>query len=158
MKHINLKKLLLPNVPYVFIGLYATRAGMIEKLISAGFLERKRAKKAVHLIPTSTGVSLITVLPEQLQSPLLTAEWEYRLGQVERGELSPQAFLDGITQMVQELIRTYQVIPGAEVLFPSGRQVVGTCPAAEAPLRRAKRDSSVSGTNAALACGGTTNS
>ncbi len=57
------------------IGTPATRAGIIEKLIASGFVERRKAKKTVSLLPTSAGVSLITVLPEQLQSPLLTAEW-----------------------------------------------------------------------------------
>ncbi len=121
------------------LGTPATRAAIIEKLISAGFAERKKAKKAVHLIPTRTGVSLITVLPEQLQSPLLTAEWEHRLKQVERGELSEQVFLEGITQMVRDLVRTYQIIPGAEVLFPSGRQVVGKCPRCGSDVTESKK-------------------
>ena len=121
------------------LGTPATRAAIIEKLISAGFAERKKAKKAVHLIPTRTGVSLITVLPEQLQSPLLTAEWEHRLKQVERGEVSQQVFLEGITQMVRDLIHTYQVIPGAEVLFPSGRQVVGKCPRCGSDVTESKK-------------------
>ena len=121
------------------LGTPATRAAIIEKLISAGFAERKKAKKAVHLIPTRTGVSLITVLPEQLQSPLLTAEWEHRLKQVECGELSQQIFLEGITQMVHDLVRTYQVIPGAEVLFPSGRQVVGKCPRCGSDVTESKK-------------------
>ena len=121
------------------LGTPATRAAIIEKLISAGFAERKKVKKAVHLIPTSTGVSLITVLPEQLQSPLLTAEWEHRLKQVEHGELSEQVFLEGITQMVRDLVRTYQIIPGAEVLFPSGRQVVGKCPRCGSDVTESKK-------------------
>ena len=54
------------------LGTPATRAAIIEKLVATGFVERKRAKKAVSLVPAHTGVSLITVLPEQLQSPLLT--------------------------------------------------------------------------------------
>ena len=74
------------------------------------------------------GISLITVLPEQLQSPLLTAEWESKLKQIERGELAPNAFMDDITDMMRELVKTYTVIRGAEVLFPSGREVIGKCP------------------------------
>jgi DNA topoisomerase III len=62
------------------LGTPATRAGFLEKLVSAGFLERKKSRKTVQLLPSHDAVSLITVLPEQLQSPLLTAEWEYRLG------------------------------------------------------------------------------
>ena len=120
------------------LGTPATRAAIIEKLVATGFVERKRAKKAVSLVPAHTGVSLITVLPEQLQSPLLTAEWEYRLQQVERGELSPDEFMTGIAEMLTELVETYQVISGAEVLFPSGRPVVGKCPRCGAEVTESK--------------------
>lgn len=110
------------------LGTPATRAGILEKLVSTGFVERKKSKKTVQLLPTHDAVSLITVLPEQLQSPLLTAEWEYRLKEIERGELEPDAFMGGITEMLKELVSTYHAIEGAEVLFPSGREVVGKCP------------------------------
>ena len=59
------------------LGTPATRAGILEKLVSTGFLKRKKSKKTVQLLPSHDALSLITVLPEQLQSPLLTAEWEY---------------------------------------------------------------------------------
>lgn len=110
------------------LGTPATRAGILEKLVSAGFLERKKSKKAVQLMPSHDAVSLITVLPEQLQSPLLTAEWEYRLGEIERGELSAENFMDGISTMLKELVSTYQVIKGTEYLFSPPREVVGKCP------------------------------
>ncbi len=110
------------------LGTPATRAGILEKLVSAGFLERKKSKKTVQLIPSHDAVSLITVLPEQLQSPLLTAEWEYRLGEIERGELSPEDFMEGISTMLKELVSTYQVIKGTEYLFSPPREVVGKCP------------------------------
>ena len=110
------------------LGTPATRAGILEKLVSAGFVERKKNKKAVNLIPQEVGVSLITVLPEQLQSPLLTAEWENRLKEIEHGNLSPDSFMDGISSMVSDLVRDYEVMDGADVLFPSGRPVVGKCP------------------------------
>ena len=110
------------------LGTPATRAGILEKLVSAGFLERKKSKKAVQLMPSHDAVSLITVLPEQLQSPLLTAEWEYRLGEIERGELSPEDFMAGISAMLRELVGTYQVIKGTEYLFSPPREVVGSCP------------------------------
>ena len=110
------------------LGTPATRAGILEKLVSAGFLERKKSKKTVQLMPSHDAVSLITVLPEQLQSPLLTAEWEYRLGEIERGELSPEDFMAGISAMLRELVGTYQVIKGTEYLFSPPREVVGRCP------------------------------
>ncbi|MBS6311624.1 MAG: DNA topoisomerase III [Firmicutes bacterium] len=121
------------------LGTPATRAAIIEKLVSTGFVERKRAKKAVSLVPAHTGVSLITVLPEQLQSPLLTAEWEYRLQQVECGELSPDEFMTGIADMLTELVKTYKVISGAEVLFPSGREVIGKCPRCGSDVTESKK-------------------
>lgn len=121
------------------LGTPATRAAIIEKLVATGFVERKRAKKAVSLVPAHTGVSLITVLPEQLQSPLLTAEWEYRLQQVERGELSPDEFMTGIADMLTELVKTYQVISGAEVLFPSGREIIGKCPRCGSDVTESKK-------------------
>ena len=110
------------------LGTPATRAGILEKLVSTGFLERKKSKKAVQLMPSKDAVSLITVLPEQLQSPLLTAEWEHRLSEIECGELSPEEFLDGISTMLEELVETYQVIKGTEYLFTPPREVVGKCP------------------------------
>lgn len=110
------------------LGTPATRAGILEKLVSTGFLERKKNKKTVQLLPSHDAISLITVLPEQLQSPLLTAEWEYRLGEIERGELAPEDFMAEITAMLKELVGTYQVIKGSEYLFAPPREVVGKCP------------------------------
>ena len=110
------------------LGTPATRAGILEKLVSTGFLERKRSKKTVQILPSHDAVSLITVLPEQLQSPLLTAEWEHRLSEIECGELSPEDFMAGISAMLRELVGTYQVIKGTEYLFTPPREVVGKCP------------------------------
>ena len=121
------------------LGTPATRAGIIEKLIATGFVERKKAKKSVNLVPAHTGVSLITVLPEQLQSPLLTAEWEHKLKLVEHGELDADAFMAEISVMVSELVKTYSVIKGAEVLFPSGRDVIGKCPRCGGDVTESKK-------------------
>ena len=121
------------------LGTPATRAGIIEKLIATGFVERKKAKKTVSLIPANTGVSLITVLPEQLQSPLLTSEWEHKLKMVEHGEMSADDFMAEISMMVNELVKTYSVIKGAEVLFPSGRDVVGKCPRCGGDVTESKK-------------------
>ena len=121
------------------LGTPATRAGIIEKLIATGFVERKKAKKSVNLVPAHTGVSLITVLPEQLQSPLLTAEWEHKLKMVEYGELDADAFMAEISRMVSDLVKTYSVIKGAEVLFPSGRDVIGKCPRCGGDVTESKK-------------------
>ena len=110
------------------LGTPATRAGILEKLVSTGFLERKKSRKTVQLMPSKDAVSLITVLPEQLQSPLLTAEWEHRLSEIERGDLSPEDFMDGVCATLRELVGTYQVIKGTKYLFSPPREVVGRCP------------------------------
>ena len=110
------------------IGTPATRAATLEKLVSAGFVQRKRAKKAVSLLPTPTGTALITVLPEALQSPALTAEWEHRLKEVERGTLAPEDFMAEISAMLRELVGMVRPVEGGDVLFPPEREAVGRCP------------------------------
>ena len=114
------------------LGTPATRAAILEKLISAGYVERQKAKKITSLLPTVSGKALITVLPEALQSPQLTAEWEYRLKEVERGELEPSAFIRSIDEMLLELIHDYKPVPGSEMLFPrrerQQRESLGKCP------------------------------
>lgn len=110
------------------LGTPATRAAILEKLVANGFVERKKSKKTVHLMPTHAAYSLITVLPEQLRSPKLTAEWEHRLLEIERGESSSDGFISEIGEMMSDLTANYKVVKGAEVLFPSGRDVIGQCP------------------------------
>ena len=121
------------------LGTPATRASIIEKLVSVGFVTRKKGQKTVNLIPDNIGASLITVLPEELQSPLLTAEWEQQLLLIEKGELNPDEFMSDIQDMVANLVRDYKVINGAEVLFPSGRPVVGKCPRCGSDVTESKK-------------------
>ena len=109
------------------LGTPATRAATIEKLVRSGFVERKKKQ----LIPTEKGMALVQVIPEQLKSAKLTAEWEERLGAVERGELAPEQFMAGITKMLSDLVRAYQntaVGPSTSALSESGRTKVGICP------------------------------
>ena len=68
------------------------------------------------------------MLPEQLQSPALTAEWEHRLKEVERGTLAPGDFMDEIAAMLRELVETCRPVEGGAVLFPSTCEAVGRCP------------------------------
>ena len=110
------------------LGTPATRAGILEKLIKVGFLERKKVKKTTHLMPTHEGVALITVLPEQIQSPSMTAEWEHQLKEIERGEASPEAFLCEISAMLKDLTSHYEAVKDAAVLFPSKKESLGKCP------------------------------
>ena len=110
------------------LGTPATRAAVLEKLIAAGFVMRKGDKRTKHLIPTSKGKALITILPEQLQSPLLTAEWEQRLKQIEHGEESPDVFMTDIRTMLLDLKANAVPVKGAATLFPSQHDSVGDCP------------------------------
>lgn len=110
------------------LGTPATRAGIIEKLVKTGQIERKRGKKSCVLLPTQKGVSLITVLPEELQSPLLTAEWEHKLKQIEKGELESTLFLQEITEMVQGLVQNSHPVPESSVLFTEKTKSIGVCP------------------------------
>ncbi len=121
------------------LGTPATRAAILEKLIRNGFVERKKSKKSVNLIPTHAAFSLITVLPEQLKSPLLTAEWEYCLKQIEHGKLNADEFLSDIAEMLSDLTKNYHAVQGAEVLFPSGRDVIGRCPRCGSEVTESKK-------------------
>jgi len=85
------------------LGTPATRAAIIEKLVTAGFVERK----GKNLIPTKAGINLVTILPEPLTSPMLTAEWEQKLTEIAKGGADPDTFMDGIRTMVQEIVSTY---------------------------------------------------
>ena len=116
------------------LGTPATRAATIEKLVNGGFAERVKGK----LVPTDTGASLVTVLPEALRSPLLTAEWESRLKQIERGELDADSFISDIEHMVNGLVSDYMPVAEASALFPTGREVVGKCPRCGGVVSEAK--------------------
>ena len=107
------------------LGTPATRAAIIEKLVSGGFVERK----GKNLIPTKAGVNLVTVLPELLTSPKLTADWEQRLNEVAKGQASPEDFMDGIEAMAAELVRKYSHISeDGQKLFQPEKETVGLCP------------------------------
>lgn len=109
------------------IGTPATRAGIIEKLVQKGFLERKGSGKVKNLIPTEKGKALITVTPEQIQSPSMTADWEEKLLRIEHGAYTPDAFMAEITDMVTDLVNTYEVTKGANTLMTE-QKVIGACP------------------------------
>ena len=110
------------------IGTSATRAATIEKLVRTGFVERKGNRKTKYLIPTNRGAALIEVMPEQIQSPSMTAEWEQKLLEVEKGTFSDGEFMRKIEEMITSLVKTYEVIEDAEVLMKPVKEEVGKCP------------------------------
>ena len=119
------------------LGTPATRAAIIEKLVSGGFVERK----GKNLIPTKAGVNLVTVLPELLTSPKLTADWEQRLNEVAKGQASPEDFMDGIKAMAAELVRKYSHISeDGQKLFQPEKETVGLCPRCGKPVYEGKKN------------------
>lgn len=110
------------------LGTPATRAGTLEKLVDVGFVVRKGEQKAKSLYPTEKAAALIAVLPENLRSPMMTAQWEQRLKRIEHGQEEAAGFMDDIVRMVTELVQSAQPVPDAQKLFPSDRPSVGTCP------------------------------
>ena len=126
------------------LGTPATRAATIEKLIKTGFVTRQKKS----LVPTVKGIQLIAVLPKDIKSPLLTADWEQKLKQIERGELSESAFMDGISALINGLVTAHSA-PIAEyaALFanapgPDGKRsagqshgdAIGSCPRCKSPV------------------------
>ena len=119
------------------LGTPATRAAILEKLVAAGFVERK----GKSLIPTKAGINLVTVLPDTLTSPMLTAEWEQKLTAIARGEGDPAAFMAGISDMARELVKTYSHISEeGQKLFAPEREAVGLCPRCGKPIYEGRKN------------------
>ena len=114
------------------IGTPATRAATIEKLVQKGFLERKGNKKTKVLLPTDKGKALITVMPEEIQSPEMTADWETKLLQIERGEMEPGEFMTEINTMITELVKNTEMKKGVNALMKS--KIIGVCPNCGKPV------------------------
>ena len=114
------------------IGTPATRAATIEKLVQKGFLERKGNKKTKVLLPTDKGKALITVMPEEIQSPEMTADWETKLLQIERSEMEPETFMTEIKEMISSLVTTTEAAKGANALMKN--KIIGVCPNCGKPV------------------------
>ena len=114
------------------IGTPATRAATIEKLVQKGFLERKGSKKTKVLLPTDKGKALITVMPEEIQSPEMTADWETKLLQIERGEMEPSEFMTEINTMITELVKNTEMKKGVSALMKN--KIIGVCPNCGKPV------------------------
>ena len=114
------------------IGTPATRAATIEKLVQKGFLERKGNKKTKVLLPTDKGKALVTVMPEEIQSPEMTADWETKLLRIERSEMEPSEFMTEIKEMISSLVTTTEAAKGANALMKS--KIIGVCPNCGKPV------------------------
>lgn len=119
------------------LGTPATRAAIIEKLVSGGFITRQ----GKNLLPTKAGLNLVTILPETLTSPMLTAEWEQQLNRIAKGDGSADAFMAGIVAMTRDLTQTYSHISEeGQKLFAPDREAVGLCPRCGKPVYERKKN------------------
>ena len=118
------------------LGTPATRAGIIEKIIKAGFVTRK----GKQLIPTKDGMNLISILPETLTSPLLTAEWENELSRIAKGEADADSFMEKIEALTKELIENVDAEKAKPELFKQEKTVIGLCPRCKNPVYEGKKN------------------
>lgn len=103
------------------LGTPATRAGIIERIIKTGFIERK----GKNLVPTEKAYEIVEAVPEKVKSAILTAEWEQKLEQIYKGETTSKEFIEGIEQFVSELVGGYKEDC---VYDESGKEIIGSCP------------------------------
>ena len=106
------------------LGTPATRADIIEKLVKDGFVRREKKQ----MIPTEDGEKLITVLPDVVKSPKLTADWENALTLVSKGEYDPEQFMTGIRNMVTDLVKTYNEVGEENRNMFGSSDALGKCP------------------------------
>mgnify|MGYP000202529672 FL=1 len=120
------------------LGTPATRADIIEKLVKDGFVKREKKQ----MVPTEDGMKLITILPDVVKSPKLTADWENELTLVSKGEVAAEQFMSGIEAMVTDLVKTYHSVSDEQkTMFSagkSGQDVLGKCPKCGADVVKGK--------------------
>lgn len=120
------------------LGTPATRADIIEKLVKDGFVKREKKQ----MIPTEDGMKLITILPDVVKSPKLTADWENELTLVSKGEVAAEQFMSGIETMVSDLVKTYHSVSDEQkAMFGAGKrkqEVLGKCPKCGADVVKGK--------------------
>ena len=120
------------------LGTPATRADIIEKLVKDGFVKREKKQ----MIPTEDGMKLITILPDVVKSPKLTADWENELTLVSKGEVAAEQFMSGIEVMVTDLVKTYHSVSDEhKAMFGTckgGQEVLGKCPKCGADVVKGK--------------------
>lgn len=107
------------------LGTPATRASIIEKLVSSGYAQRK----GKQILPSTEGKELVKVMPEYLKSAVMTAEWENQLLLMEKGQITDTQFMGEITSLVSKILEVCREIPEEERRrFQTAREVIGKCP------------------------------
>ena len=120
------------------LGTPATRAAVIEKLVKSGFAERK----GKQLIPTQNGAALVSVLPDMLTSPQLTAEWENNLTQIAKGAAEARDFMQRIEAMARELVTGNTTADKGKAAFTGGEEKpsIGKCPRCGSPVHEGRKN------------------
>ncbi|MCQ2507329.1 MAG: DNA topoisomerase 3 [Dorea sp.] len=118
------------------LGTPATRAGIIEKLVHDKYISRK----GKNLVSTEDGKALVSVMPDCLKSASMTAEWENQLLQMEKGQMDPEMFMRGITNLVSMMLNDLEVLPAEEFGRFSDRKPIGKCPACGSPVYEGKKN------------------
>ena len=121
------------------LGTPATRANIIDKLISGGYAVRKKKQ----IIATDAGKQLVSVMPEYLKSAKMTADWENRLLMIERGQYDSRTFINGITDMLRQMLEECRGIDGEErnrFGTHKVRESIGTCPVCGSPVYEGKQN------------------
>ena len=107
------------------LGTPATRASIIEKLVSFGYAQRK----GKQILPSTEGKELVKVMPEYLKSAVMTVEWENQLLMMEKGQITDTQFMGEITSLVRKILEVCREIPEEERRrFQTAREVIGKCP------------------------------
>lgn len=107
------------------LGTPATRASIIEKLVSSGYAQRK----GKQILPSTEGKELVKVMPEYLKSAVMTAEWENQLLMMEKGQITDTQFMGEITSLIRKILEVCREIPEEERRrFQTAREVIGKCP------------------------------
>ncbi len=107
------------------LGTPATRASIIEKLVSSGYAQRK----GKQILQSTEGKELVKVMPEYLKSAVMTAEWENQLLMMEKGQITDTQFMGEITSLVRKILEVCREIPEEERRrFQTAREVIGKCP------------------------------
>ena len=116
------------------LGTPATRAAILEKLVSSGYVQRK----GKQMIPTEDGVAAICNIPDYLKSASMTAEWENDLLRMERGEIKPHDFMQGIHGLIDKMLADLRQIPTVVAAPHHNKVSVGSCPVCGNPVHESK--------------------
>ena len=116
------------------LGTPATRAAILEKLVSSGYVQRK----GKQMIPTEDGVAAIRNIPDYLKSASMTAEWENDLLRMERGEIKPHDFMQGIHGLIDKMLADLRQIPTVAAAPHHNKVSVGSCPVCGNPVHESK--------------------